>query len=157
MIVLLDTNVVSELIRKAPDPAVEAWAASHPLEILFFSAVGGSGVALRRRHLADGPTPRNARLGYREDAARCFQEPGVALRQGGGAAHMRTSQPRAVPPVAPSRQRTARSRQSPAPVTWRWRRATFGISRTSTSSSSIPGRRHERYELGLPHPLSPGC
>ena len=31
MIVLLDTNVVSELIRKAPDPAVEAWAASHPL------------------------------------------------------------------------------------------------------------------------------
>ena len=30
MIVLLDTNVVSELIRKAPDPAVEAWAASHP-------------------------------------------------------------------------------------------------------------------------------
>ena len=44
-----------------------------------------SGVALRCRHLADGPTPRDSRLGYREDAARCFQEPGVALRQGGGA------------------------------------------------------------------------
>ena len=40
MAVLLDTNVVSELIRTAPDPAVEAWAASHPLEDLFFSAVG---------------------------------------------------------------------------------------------------------------------
>ena len=40
MIVLLDTNVVSELIRKAPDPAVEAWAAGHTLEDLFFSAVG---------------------------------------------------------------------------------------------------------------------
>ena len=40
MIVLLDTNVVSELIRKSPDPAVEAWAAGHPLENLFFSAVG---------------------------------------------------------------------------------------------------------------------
>ena len=33
MIVLLDTNVVSELIRKAPDPAVKAWAASHPLSL----------------------------------------------------------------------------------------------------------------------------
>ena len=40
MAVLLDTNVVSELIRKAPDPAVEAWAADHALENLFFSAVG---------------------------------------------------------------------------------------------------------------------
>ena len=39
MSVLLDTNVVSELIRKAPDPAVEAWAAGHALENLFFSAV----------------------------------------------------------------------------------------------------------------------
>ena len=40
MSVLLDTNVVSELIRKAPDPAVEAWAAGHALEVLYFSAVG---------------------------------------------------------------------------------------------------------------------
>ena len=34
------TDVVSELIRKAPDPAVEAWAANHALESLFFSVVG---------------------------------------------------------------------------------------------------------------------
>ena len=40
MSALLDTNVVSELICKAPDPAVEAWTAGHPLEELFFSAVG---------------------------------------------------------------------------------------------------------------------
>ena len=38
--ILLDTNVVSELMRKSPDPAVEAWAANHPVEDLFFSAVG---------------------------------------------------------------------------------------------------------------------
>jgi len=38
--VLLDTNVVSELIRKSPHPAVDAWAVGHPLEDLFFSAVG---------------------------------------------------------------------------------------------------------------------
>ena len=40
MTVLLDTNVVSELMRKAPNPAVAAWAAGHPLQDLFFSAVG---------------------------------------------------------------------------------------------------------------------
>ncbi len=40
MSVLLDTNVVSELIRKTPDPVVEAWAAGHALEDLYFSAVG---------------------------------------------------------------------------------------------------------------------
>ncbi len=40
MFVLLDTNVLSELIRKTPDPVVEAWAAGHALEDLYFSAVG---------------------------------------------------------------------------------------------------------------------
>ncbi len=36
---LLDTNVVSELIRKSPDPAVATWVSGHPLDDLFFSAV----------------------------------------------------------------------------------------------------------------------
>lgn len=40
MPVLLDSNVVSELIRKARDPAVATWVAGWPLEDLFFSAVG---------------------------------------------------------------------------------------------------------------------
>ena len=40
MAVLLDTNVVSELMRKVPDSAVAVWAAGRPLEDLFFSAVG---------------------------------------------------------------------------------------------------------------------
>ena len=40
MNVLLDTNVVSELMRKTPDPVVAVWAAGHRLEDLFFSAVG---------------------------------------------------------------------------------------------------------------------
>ena len=35
MTVLLDTNVVSESIRKAPDPAVEAWAANHAPQIRY--------------------------------------------------------------------------------------------------------------------------
>ena len=40
MSVLVDTNVVSELIGRSPDPAVGDWAAAHDLEDLFFSAVG---------------------------------------------------------------------------------------------------------------------
>lgn len=40
MSTLLDTNVVSELIRRSPDLAVRFWAASQALEDLFFSAVG---------------------------------------------------------------------------------------------------------------------
>ena len=39
MSVLLDTNVVSELIRKARDPGVAAWVANLPLDDLYFSAV----------------------------------------------------------------------------------------------------------------------
>ena len=40
MTVLLDTNVVSELMRKTPDPVVAMWAAGQSLETLFFSAIG---------------------------------------------------------------------------------------------------------------------
>ena len=38
--IVLDTNVVSELMRRSPDPIVEAWAEGYTLEDLFFSAVG---------------------------------------------------------------------------------------------------------------------
>lgn len=32
--IVLDTNVVSELMRRSPDPAVESWAAGYALEDL---------------------------------------------------------------------------------------------------------------------------
>ena len=38
--VVLDTNVVSELMRPAPDPTVEAWVAGPAAATLFCSAVG---------------------------------------------------------------------------------------------------------------------
>ena len=37
---VLDTNVVSELMRPSPNPAVEQWVAARPAASLFFSAVG---------------------------------------------------------------------------------------------------------------------
>ena len=40
MTVLLDTNVGSEVLRKVPNPVVEARAANHALEGLFFFGVG---------------------------------------------------------------------------------------------------------------------
>ena len=40
--ILLDTNVVSELMRTSPNPAVEAWIADQHVEHLFFSALGES-------------------------------------------------------------------------------------------------------------------
>ena len=38
-VVLLDTNVVSEMMRKIPDREVDFWAAKQAVESLFFSAV----------------------------------------------------------------------------------------------------------------------
>ena len=38
--IVLDTNVVSELMRPAPSPAVMSWASRRDAAALFFSAVG---------------------------------------------------------------------------------------------------------------------
>ncbi len=38
--IILDTNVVSELMRPSPNPTVEQWVATRPAARLFFSAVG---------------------------------------------------------------------------------------------------------------------
>lgn len=37
--ILIDTNVVSELMRQAPEPAVETWVAGQPTKCLYFSAI----------------------------------------------------------------------------------------------------------------------
>ena len=79
MSVLLDTNVVSELMRKSPDPAVGAWAAGRPLEALFFSAVGEVELRYGAAILPTGWRRETLILGYRDDAARCFREPGAAV------------------------------------------------------------------------------
>ena len=38
--IVLDTNVVSELLRPSPDRTVETWVADRPAADLYFSAVG---------------------------------------------------------------------------------------------------------------------
>ena len=38
--ILLDTNVVSELMRLSPNPGVKSWIADRPADSLYFSAIG---------------------------------------------------------------------------------------------------------------------
>lgn len=98
MSVLLDTNVVSELIRKSPHPAVDAWAVGHPLEDLFFSAVGEAelryGAAIltagQRREMLLATIERMLRdafegrvLPFDSDAAHHYAEIAAARRSAG--------------------------------------------------------------------------
>ena len=96
--VLLDTNVVSELIRKSPDPAVEAWTGGRPLEGLFFSAVGEAelryGAAIlptgrrRERLVSEIETMlrdafENRVLPFDSDAARAYADIAAMRRSAG--------------------------------------------------------------------------
>ena len=115
MSVLLDTNVVSELIRKAPDPAVEAWAAGHALEELFFSAVGEAelryGAAIlpagRRRESLVSDIERMLSDAF-DDRVLPFDS--VAARAYADIAAMRRSAGRRVPPADCQIAAIARSR-----------------------------------------------
>ena len=60
MSTLLDTNVLSELLRPAPEPAVLAWFAAQPAESLFVSAVTQAEMMLGARLLPKGQ--RRAKL-----------------------------------------------------------------------------------------------
>ncbi len=98
MSVVLYTNVVSELIRKSPNPAVRAWAAGHALEDLFFSTVGEAkmryGAAImpagRRREALEADIERllrdafdNRILPFDRAAARAYADIAAARRSAG--------------------------------------------------------------------------
>ena len=54
MTTLLDTDVLSELLRADPEPAVLAWFAAQPTETLFISAVTQAEMSLGARLLPAG-------------------------------------------------------------------------------------------------------
>ena len=54
---LLDTNVVSEPLRRRPEPRVTEWIDSQPLETLYLSTVTVAELAFRRRIPAGGAAP----------------------------------------------------------------------------------------------------
>ena len=98
MSMLLDTNVVSELMRESPEPSVARWVPGHPVEDLFLSAVSEAelryGAALlpmgRRREtlflkieamLRDAFEDRV--LPFARDAARAYGHIAAARRSAG--------------------------------------------------------------------------
>ena len=98
MAVLLDTNVVSELLRPSPDPAVEGWVADREAAELHFSAVAEAelryGVAVlpagrRRDALAAAIEAilqedfENRVLPFDSGAAREYADIGAARRASG--------------------------------------------------------------------------
>lgn len=58
--ILLDTNVVSELMRPAPEPRVVEWLDTHPADEVWISAVTAGEIRLGIALLPDGQ--RKARL-----------------------------------------------------------------------------------------------
>ena len=99
--IVLDTNVVSELMRPLPNPAVESWIASRPAASLFFSAVGEAelrfGLAImpagRRRDALASEIEAMLRddfadriLPFDSDAARAYAEIAASRRAMGRSA-----------------------------------------------------------------------
>ena len=66
--IVMDTNVVSELMRPSPNPAVETWIANRPAASPFFSAVGEAelcfGLAIMSAGRPGTPLRRKSRRCY---------------------------------------------------------------------------------------------
>ena len=95
---VLDTNVVSELMRAAPEPAVEAWVAQQRAADMYFTAIGEAelryGVAImpagRRRDALTAAVDGLIRedfggrvLPFDSAAARAYAEIAAARRSAG--------------------------------------------------------------------------
>ena len=96
--IVLDTNVVSELMRPMPDPSVEAWLAKRTASTLYFTAVGEAellfGLAImpvgKRRDALESEIEAMLRqdfadrvLPFDSDAARAYAEIAASCRAAG--------------------------------------------------------------------------
>lgn len=66
MTTLLDTNVLSELLRQAPEPAVLAWFARQPGQTLFVSAVTQAEMLLGVKNMPAGKRQAALQLALRQ-------------------------------------------------------------------------------------------
>ena len=123
--ILLDTNVVSELLRPVPDPAVEVWVGNREARQLYFSAVGEAelryGVAIlpvgRRRTALASAIEDILRedfggriLAFDSDAARAYAEIAATRRAAGQATSPADCQ---IAAIAQSRGLTVATRNVP--------------------------------------------
>lgn len=96
--IVLDTNVVSEAMKPAPNAVVVAWLNDQAAETLYITNVTLAELLFgiqalpqgRRRDLLDGALNallelfRDRVLSFDTEAARCYAELAVAARNGGG-------------------------------------------------------------------------
>ena len=143
---LLDTNAVSELIRKAPAPPVAGWVSDHPVKDLFFSAVSEAelryGAAIppagRRRdtllftiHTMLRDAFHDRVLPFDRHAARAYGHIAAVRRAAGR-------------PVAPADCQIAANRGVSQHGGGNAQHSRFRGN--GNRSGGSPGRRHERYD-----------
>ena len=112
---LLDTNVVSELLRPSPEPVVEAWVAERLATDLYFSAIGEAelrcGVAILPAGKRQTALASAIESILREDFAdRILPFDSAAAREYADIAAARRSAGRIVPPADCQIAAIARSR-----------------------------------------------
>ena len=138
--VVIDTNIVSELMRGEPSAEVLAWIDDRSAQELFVTAVTEAEV---RTGIASLPERRRRRGLASVLSAPCLPEECCHLMVTRPAPTRRS--PRcAVCLGVPLPMRTARLWRSLARVAWRWQRATYETSRTWGSKYSTHGTVHER-------------
>jgi hypothetical protein len=157
--VLLDTNVLSELLRAQPDPAVRAWFTAQDQHQLFVSAVTqaemlqGARLLPAGRHRAQLQHAMNAL--FRDDfAGRVLPSTPQLPRP------MHRWCPPGVVPGGRSRSSTRRSPPSPRPAAARSPPATRPASKAAASICTTPGTlsaERQQLEAGIaaPHAQQP--
>ena len=146
---VMDTNLVSELLRATLDPAAKSWVTERPVAELHFTAVGEAefryGISIvppNRRMDALAPTIEAI---LREDfEGRILPFDSDAAREYAGIASSRRAASRTVAPTDRQIAAIARSRGTVMAT-----RATSGTSGTSRSRSSTRGLRHEQKGRSL--------
>lgn len=151
---VIDTNVASDLMRPTPTPSVAAWIAERDAGTMFLTAISEAelrfGVAIlpagRRRNALEvamrGWLERgfgDRILPFDSAAAQAYAEIAAERRQAG----VESAKPIArLPPY--------RARAEPASL-----RETSGTSKVRESRSSIPGRRNDLHDAHLASPRNP--
>ena len=77
--ILVDTNVMSEPLRKVPAPRVAEWLDAQALETLYLSAITVAEVAFRCPCVAGGPPPRPPARGPGAAGIADVRRPGIGV------------------------------------------------------------------------------
>jgi toxin FitB len=138
--IILDTNVISALMRKEVDPIVVAWLDSQPTESIWLTAVTVFELHLGLELLAPGRRRRQLEGAFARALDEDFEGRILPFeREAARTAALLAARQQQI--GRPIDFRDVRSPGSPRPAALPWRRGTPGTSRISGSRSSIRGPR----------------